>query len=33
VRCYPIGMIMMLDAGRDDEKIIAISFFDPILFD
>jgi inorganic pyrophosphatase len=29
VRCYPIGMIKMLDAGRDDEKIIAIPFSDP----
>lgn len=29
VRCYPIGMIKMLDSGRDDEKIIAIPFSDP----
>lgn len=29
VRCYPIGYISMLDAGRNDEKIIAIPFSDP----
>ena len=29
VRCYPIGMITMLDQGRNDEKIIAIPFEDP----
>ncbi len=29
VRCYPIGMITMMDAGRMDEKIIAIPFNDP----
>ncbi len=29
VRCYPIGMISMLDGGRRDEKIIAIPFSDP----
>ncbi len=29
VRCYPIGMIKMMDNGRDDEKIIAIPFNDP----
>ncbi|MEG1501350.1 MAG: inorganic diphosphatase [Clostridiales bacterium] len=29
VRCYPIGMISMIDSGRYDEKIIAISFDDP----
>lgn len=29
VRCYPIGYISMLDAGRNDEKIIAIPFADP----
>ena len=29
VRCYPIGMIKMIDNGRDDEKIIAIPFNDP----
>ncbi len=29
VRCYPIGMISMLDGGRRDEKIIAIPFNDP----
>ena len=29
VRCYPIGVITMLDSGRNDEKIIAIPFDDP----
>jgi len=29
VRCYPIGVIKMLDNGRADEKIIAIPFADP----
>ena len=29
VRCYPIGMISMIDNGRNDEKIIAIPFNDP----
>lgn len=29
VRCYPIGVITMLDNGRNDEKIIAIPFNDP----
>ena len=29
VRCYPIGVITMLDDGRKDEKIIAIPFGDP----
>ncbi len=29
VRCYPIGVITMLDNGRKDEKIIAIPFEDP----
>ncbi len=29
VRCYPIGMIVMEDQGRRDEKIIAIPFDDP----
>lgn len=29
VRCYPIGIISMIDAGRRDEKIIAIPFNDP----
>lgn len=29
VRCYPVGMIKMIDNGRDDEKIIAIPFNDP----
>ena len=29
VRCYPIGVIKMLDNERADEKIIAIPFSDP----
>ncbi|MBE6769018.1 MAG: inorganic diphosphatase [Ruminococcaceae bacterium] len=29
VRCYPIGVITMIDNGRYDEKIIAIPFGDP----
>ena len=30
VRCYPIGVIKMLDNGRSDEKIIAVPFSDPM---
>ncbi len=30
VRCYPIGVIKMLDQGKMDEKIIAIPFADPM---
>ena len=29
VRCYPIGVIRMLDGGKHDDKIIAIPFDDP----
>ena len=29
VRCYPIGVIKMIDQGKSDEKIIAIPFNDP----
>ena len=29
VRAYPIGVISMIDNGRNDEKIIAIPFEDP----
>ena len=29
VRCYPIGLITMLDDQRNDDKIIAISHNDP----
>lgn len=29
VRCYPIGVISMIDNGRNDEKIVAIPFDDP----
>ncbi len=29
VRAYPIGMISMIDNGRNDEKIIAIPYEDP----
>jgi len=30
VRCYPIGVIKMLDQGAMDEKIVAIPFNDPM---
>ena len=30
VRCYPVGVISMLDDGKKDEKIIAIPFSDPV---
>ena len=29
VQCYPVGVITMLDNGKNDEKIIAIPFNDP----
>ncbi|NLV49358.1 MAG: inorganic diphosphatase [Clostridiales bacterium] len=29
VRCYPIGVISMLDSGNMDDKIISIPFGDP----
>ena len=29
IKCYPIGVISMIDNGLDDEKIIAIPFGDP----
>ena len=29
VRCYPIGVISMVDGGHADDKIIAIPFGDP----
>lgn len=29
VRCYPIGVIKMIDNGKIDEKIIALPFNDP----
>ena len=29
VRCYPIGIIPMVDGGLEDEKIIAVPFSDP----
>ena len=29
VRCYPIGVLTMMDQGKLDEKIIAIPFQDP----
>lgn len=31
VRCYPIGMITMIDNNRNDDKIIAIPFADPMF--
>ncbi|MEG0876670.1 MAG: inorganic diphosphatase [Oscillospiraceae bacterium] len=30
VRCYPIGVMSMIDDNRADEKIIAIPFSDPM---
>ncbi len=33
VRCYPIGVITMLDNGKQDEKIIAVPFNDPMYND
>jgi inorganic pyrophosphatase len=33
VRAYPIGVINMIDNGRNDEKIIAIPFSDPTYND
>lgn len=30
VECYPVGMMVMLDGGKDDEKIIAIPVNDPL---
>ena len=29
VKCYPIGVISMIDSGSADDKIIAIPFNDP----
>ena len=29
IKCYPIGVISMIDNGRSDEKIIAIPAHDP----
>ena len=29
VRCYPIGVLKMIDNGRNDEKIIAVPYHDP----
>ena len=29
VRCYPIGVISMMDGGKRDEKIIAIPYNEP----
>lgn len=30
VKCYPIGVVSMVDNGENDEKIIAIPFKDPV---
>lgn len=30
VKCYPVGMMIMLDDGKKDEKIIAIPVNDPL---
>jgi len=29
VQCYPLGVITMLDGGKNDEKIICVPFTDP----
>ena len=29
VQCYPIGVVKMIDNGKNDEKILAIPFSDP----
>lgn len=33
VRCYPIGVIRMIDNGKHDDKIVAIPFNDPTYND
>lgn len=30
VKCYPVGMMVMLDGGKQDEKVIAIPVSDPL---
>lgn len=30
VKCYPVGMMVMLDGGKQDEKVIAIPVGDPL---
>lgn len=30
VKCYPIAVVQMTDCGKEDEKIIAIPFGDPV---
>lgn len=30
VKCYPVGMFIMLDGGKEDEKIVAIPVNDPL---
>lgn len=30
VKCYPVGMMLMKDGGKDDEKVIAIPVGDPL---
>lgn len=30
VKCYPVGMMIMLDGGKEDEKVIAIPVNDPL---
>lgn len=30
VKCFPVGMVTMIDGGKSDEKIIAIPFNDPM---
>ena len=30
IRCFPIGVVDMIDSGLQDEKIIAVPFEDPL---
>lgn len=30
VKCYPVGMMVMVDGGKQDEKVIAIPVSDPL---
>lgn len=32
VRCFPIGVVQMVDQGKPDEKIISVCYDDPDLF-
>ena len=30
VKCYPVGMMVLIDGGKEDEKVIAIPVNDPL---